>query len=70
MAYGKQSPGLVVDIRPGERLSITGAATVEVVHKSGQFARLRVVADRDVSIKKEPAQDDALRVPSMAAYTC
>lgn len=66
MAYGKQSPGLSVDLRPGERLSISGAATVEVVHKSGQFSRLRVVAASDVAIRKEPIPDDAPRVPSMA----
>ena len=46
---------LIVDVRPGDRLSISSGSeiTVELVKKSGQLARLRVVAPRDVVIEKK-----------------
>jgi sRNA-binding carbon storage regulator CsrA len=44
---------LVVDMRPGERLTLSKLVTVELVQKSGRSARLRVVAPREVEIKKE-----------------
>lgn len=47
---------LIVDVRPGERLSISSGddVQVELVKKSGQLARLRVTASRDVRIEKKP----------------
>lgn len=54
-----KQPGLVLDIRPGECLSLDGARiTVELLHKSGQMARLRVVAPREVTIEKEVGAKD------------
>ena len=44
---------LTIDIRPGERLVLAGLVSVELVQKSGRVARLRVVAPREVEIKKE-----------------
>ncbi len=57
---------LIIDVRPGERLDLSGIVTVELVQKSGQLARLRVTAPREVSIEKKPAKDDEKDVPSMA----
>lgn len=51
---------MLMDVRPGERLSIGGAATLEVVRKSGQGTRLRVVAPADVRVRKlesDPAEN-------------
>lgn len=48
---------VTIDVRLGERLAVSGMAIVELVHKSGQVARLRVTAPRDVKIVREPAQD-------------
>lgn len=48
---------LTIDVRLGERLAVSGMAIVELVHKSGQVARLRVTAPRDVKIIREPARD-------------
>lgn len=57
----KQS-GLVLDMRPGECLSLDGARIkVELLHKSGQLARLRVVAPADVKIEKEAAEPMPVR---------
>lgn len=51
----KQS-GLILDIRPGEYLSLDRARIkVEPLHKSGQLIRLRVVAPPEVTIEKEAA---------------
>lgn len=46
---------LTVDVRPGERLRISGQKGIEVelIHKSGQVARLKVSAPRDVIVQKE-----------------
>jgi len=46
---------LIVDVKPGEKISFPGAdhVCVELIHKSGKAARLRVTAPRDVSIKRE-----------------
>lgn len=50
--------GLVLDLRPGECLNLDGARIrVELLHKSGQLARLRVIAPREVKIEKEQAED-------------
>lgn len=45
---------LTIDVRPGETLSISSgeAVSIELVHKSGQLARLRVTAPKDVRIEK------------------
>jgi sRNA-binding carbon storage regulator CsrA len=46
---------LIVDVRPGERLSISSGSevSIELVKKSGQLARLRVSAPRDVKIERQ-----------------
>lgn len=44
---------MIVDVKPGDRLDLQGGlVTVELVQKSGQLARLRVTAPREVAIKK------------------
>lgn len=48
---------LTIDVRTGERLAVSGMATVELVHKSGQVARLRITAPRDVKIVREHAPE-------------
>jgi len=48
---------LTIDVRLGERLAVSGMEIVELVHKSGQVARLRVTAPRDVKIVREPAPE-------------
>lgn len=48
---------LTIDVKLGERLAVSGMAIVELVHKSGQVARLRVTAPRDVKIFREPAPE-------------
>lgn len=48
---------LTIDVRLGERLAVSGMAIVELVHKSGQVARLRVTAPRDVKIVREPVPE-------------
>lgn len=57
---------LIVDVRPGERLDMSGRATVELLHKSGQLVRLRITAPREVQISKELPQKAVDVVPSMA----
>lgn len=49
----KTVSSLIIDIRQGERLFVDGGVEVELLHKSGQLARLRVTAPRDVRIRKE-----------------
>lgn len=58
---------ICMDVRPHERLRLgdTGIE-IEVVAKSGQAARLRVSAPRDVAITKHPAMPDGSHKPSMA----
>ena len=61
------TPGLVVDIRCGEVLNIAnGEISIELVKKSGQAARLRVVAPIGVAIKKELPCGETTDVASMA----
>jgi sRNA-binding carbon storage regulator CsrA len=43
---------LTIEIRAGEKI-LVGDVSVELVHKSGQAARLKVIAPRDTSIKKD-----------------
>jgi sRNA-binding carbon storage regulator CsrA len=56
-----------MDLRPGERVLLgdTGVE-IEVVHKSGQAARLRVMAPRSVRITKQVAAARERAIPSMA----
>lgn len=42
---------LVMDLQPGEALVLAGAM-VQVIHKSGRVARLRVTAPVDLKIEK------------------
>lgn len=49
-----RSTSLVVELRPGERLTLSGPAVVDLEAKSGQIARVRVSAARDVKIEKQP----------------
>jgi sRNA-binding carbon storage regulator CsrA len=60
-----EKSSLIVDVRPGERLSISSGedVSVELVKKSGQLARLRVVASKDVKIEKKTVEQ---HVASMA----
>ena len=62
----KKLSSLIVDVRPGERLDLSGRATVELLHKSGQLVRLRITAQREVQISKELPQKAVDVVPSMA----
>lgn len=48
---------LTIDVRTGERLAVSGMAIVELVRKSGQVARLRVTAPRDVKIVREQSPE-------------
>lgn len=59
----QKSSSLIIDIRPGESLSVSGI-TVELVQKSGRLARLRVTAPRDMKIEKKDADAKNL-APSM-----
>lgn len=49
---GDASTALTMDLRAGERMLI-GDVAVELIHKSGQLARLRIVAPQNTSIKKD-----------------
>lgn len=45
---------LILEVRPGESITIAGQRiTIELVQKSGQVARLKVTAPRDVKIEKD-----------------
>lgn len=46
---------LIIDVVPGDRISISSSESVmvELVQKSGQRARLRITAPRDVKIGRE-----------------
>ena len=46
---------LTIDLVPGDRLLFSESASVviELVQKSGQRARLRITAPRDVKIERE-----------------
>ena len=46
---------LTIDVRPGDRLKISSGqeVSIELIQKSGQLARLRVTAPREVKIEKE-----------------
>lgn len=53
-----------LDLRPGDRVSLAGDVEVELEHKSGRMARLKITAPRDVKIAKIESDRDDL-VPSM-----
>jgi hypothetical protein len=63
-----KTTSLIVDVRPGERLNLSGAASVELVHKSGQLVRLRIIAPLDVTFEKVSSQQHEV-VPSMTVST-
>lgn len=63
MATAKLS-AVIIDVRLGECLALSDDVTVELVQKSGQLARLRIIAPRDMKIEKKPRKD-AKGVPSM-----
>jgi len=69
LAHTQRMPSLILDIKPGERLALTGAGQsgtlVELVKKSGQLVRLRVTAPADVRIEKQATRLGHV-VPSMA----
>lgn len=47
---------VVVEIRAGESLDFgNGEISVELIKKSGQQARLRIVAPNDIKIERKPA---------------
>jgi sRNA-binding carbon storage regulator CsrA len=50
-------PSLVVEVRPGEVLDLGGTIQVELLKKSGNAARLRVVAPREVKIERRRTGD-------------
>lgn len=53
---------LTVDVTVGEQLVIGGSVVVELLQKSGRNARLRLVAPREVEIRRTPLPAS----PSMA----
>lgn len=53
---------LTVDVTVGDQLAIGESVVVELLQKSGRNARLRIVAPRDVEIRRTPL----LISPSMA----
>lgn len=48
-----------IDLKPGDRVSVSPGIEIELTKKTGQLARLKITADRNVRIVKEAA-------PSMA----
>lgn len=50
-----ESSSLMLDLHPGEAVAIgeDGSVRVQLIHKSGQLARLRVIAPRDLPIQKQ-----------------
>jgi len=51
-----QPTHMIVDVRPGERVALSGGVSVELVKKSGQLARLRITAPQDVKIEKKSGE--------------
>lgn len=54
----ERHPGLVLDVRAGERLKFSGEATLELLYKSGTTARLRVIAPKNVQIMRIDGDSD------------
>lgn len=44
---------LTLDVRQGERVNVGDDITIELVHKSGQSARLLVLAPREITIWRD-----------------
>lgn len=59
----EQLTTLTLDVQPGECVCVDGAAVVELVHKTGRAARVRVTARPEVKIQRIQLGD---LVPSMA----
>jgi len=61
------SSSLIVDVRLGETLLVSSGCdiAIELVKKSGQLARLRLTAPRDVKIERRDKAFDS-HVASMA----
>jgi hypothetical protein len=56
-----------IDVRPGDSLALSGAASVQLVHKSGSAARLKVSAAREIRIERvRGAAARVEAVPSVA----
>ena len=58
---------MIVDLQPGDGVQV-GDVTVEMVHKSGRAARMRIIAPRNLPILRKPANEQAQSVPGMAQY--
>jgi transcription elongation GreA/GreB family factor len=56
---------MLVDALPGDRVEI-GSVVLELVQKSGRYSRFRIVAPREMPIKRIAARANAVAVPSMA----
>lgn len=56
---------MIVDMLVGDRVQI-GAVTVEMLHKTGRHARVKIRAPRDVPIKRSGDEAADKGVPSMA----
>lgn len=57
---------MILEIRTGESVRISDSVVVQLLHKSGNHARLRVTAPKDMSIKKQASTPDG--VPSMPTF--
>jgi hypothetical protein len=52
---------VIVDVRPGEFLDISGPSRIELVHKSGQRVRLNIFAALDVVVSKYSTDGERFR---------
>lgn len=57
MEQGRQS-SLILDVRVGETVRISGEATVQMLRKTGKQARIRVTALPEVKIVQIRNRDD------------
>lgn len=70
MSEATRPTSVIIDLRAGERLALHGGVvTVELMHKSGRMARLRVTAPREVLIEKRaelvvPGSHQACQYPT------
>lgn len=58
---------LIIDIRPGERLMLNELVSIELIQKSGRIARLRVIAPREVKVKKQSASEQGRETQLLTA---
>lgn len=49
---GNKHTSVIWDIKAGESIRVSDLVVVQLLHKSGTQARLRITAPRDLSIKK------------------